>query len=56
MLEQGKITESDVNMGAPIIFVPKPVGKLRPCFDYRKLNAITIKDPYPFPLIDKLKD
>jgi hypothetical protein len=28
MLEQGKITESDANMGAPIIFVPKPNGKL----------------------------
>jgi hypothetical protein len=28
MLAQGKITESDANMGAPIIFVPKPNGKL----------------------------
>jgi hypothetical protein len=28
MLEQGKIRESDANMGAPIIFVPKPNRKL----------------------------
>jgi hypothetical protein len=28
MLEQGKTTEFDANMGAPIIFVPKPNGKL----------------------------
>jgi hypothetical protein len=56
MLEQGKITESDANMGAPIIFVPKPNGKLRPCVDYRELNVVTIKNPYPLPLMDKLRD
>jgi hypothetical protein len=28
MLLQGKIVESDANMGAPIIFVSKPNGKL----------------------------
>jgi hypothetical protein len=28
MLEQGKITESNTNMGAPIIFVLKPNSKL----------------------------
>jgi hypothetical protein len=26
MLAEGKITESDANMGVPIIFVPKPMG------------------------------
>jgi hypothetical protein len=31
MLEQGKITEFNANMGAPIIFVPKLNGKLRLC-------------------------
>jgi hypothetical protein len=56
MLEQGKITESDVNMGVPIKFVPKPNGKLRLCVDYRGLNAITIKDPYPLLLMDELRD
>jgi hypothetical protein len=56
MLAQGKITESDANMGAPIIFIPKPNGKLRLCVDYRGLNAVTIKDPYPLPLMDELRD
>jgi hypothetical protein len=56
MLAEGKITESDANMGAPIIFVPKRNGKLRLCVDYRGLNAVTIKDPYPLPLMDELRD
>jgi hypothetical protein len=56
MLAQGKITESDANMGAPIIFVPKPNGKLCLSVDYRGLNAVTIKDQYPLPLMDELRD
>jgi hypothetical protein len=56
MLAQGKITESDANMGVLIIFIPKPNGKLRLFVNYRGLNAVTIKDPYPLLLIDKLRD
>jgi hypothetical protein len=56
LLEKGKITESDVNMEAPIIFVPKPNGKLQPHVNNRRLNAVTIKDPYPLPLMDELRD
>jgi hypothetical protein len=48
-LAQGKITESNANMGAPIIFVPKQNRKLQLCVDYRGLNAVTLKDPYPLP-------
>jgi hypothetical protein len=56
MLAQGKITESDANMGALIIFVLKPNGKFRLCVDYGGLNAVIIKDPYPLPLMDELRD
>jgi hypothetical protein len=56
MLLQRKITECDANMGAPVIVIPKPNGKLRLYVDYRKLNAVTIKDPYPLPLMDELRD
>jgi putative transposase len=56
MLAQGKITESDANMGAPIIFVPKPNGKLWLYVDYRELDVITVKNPNPLPLINELQD
>ena len=40
----------------PILFVPKKNGKLRLCVNYRQLNAITVKNQYPLPLISKLQD
>ena len=38
--------------GAPILFVKKKDGSLRMCTDYRKLNAVTVKNKYPLPRID----
>jgi hypothetical protein len=35
----------------PILFVKKPGGGLRFCVDYRALNAITIQNRSPIPLI-----
>lgn len=34
---------------SPIVIILKKNGKLRVCIDYRKLNATTIKDPFPVP-------
>jgi hypothetical protein len=56
MLLQGKITEFNVNMRAPIIFLPKPNRKLQLYVDYTGLNTITINDSYPLPLMDKLRN
>ena len=40
----------------PIVVVPKKNGKLRVCVDYRKLNAQTVKDPFPLPFTDMMLD
>ena len=57
MLREGKIRPSESPAGAPILFVPKPNGRgLRLCVDYRKLNAITVPNRYPLPLMQELQD
>jgi Reverse transcriptase (RNA-dependent DNA polymerase). len=55
-LAKGFIRRSESPAGSPILFVPKKNGKLRLCVDYRKLNAITIKNRYPLPNIGELQD
>ena len=37
----------------PILLVKKPSGGLYFCIDYRALNAVTIKNCYPIPLISE---
>jgi len=56
MLERGWIRPSKSPFGSPILFVKKPNGSLRLCIDYRKLNAMTVKNRYPLPLISELLD
>ena len=41
---------------SPIVIVPKKNLKLRVCIDYRKLNAVTITDPFPLPFNDTMLD
>lgn len=36
---------------AGFLFVEKKGGGLRPCIDYHGLNQITLKYPYPLPLV-----
>jgi len=57
MLKSGKIRPSQSPADAPILFVPKPHGRgLRLCVDYRGLNKITVKNRYPLPLMDELRN
>ena len=56
MEDSGKISRLSSPAVAPILFVPKPDGSLRLCIDYRGLNKITIKNKYPLPWMNKLRD
>jgi len=48
---KGFIRRSSSPWGAPVLFAGKADGTLRPCMDYRPLNAVTIKNTTPLPLI-----
>ncbi len=52
-LTKGFIRASRSQAASPVLFVKKPGGGLRFCVDYRGLNAITIKNRYPLPLISE---
>ena len=41
-------------MSSPVFFIKKKDGSLQLVQDYRALNAITVKNKYPLPLISEL--
>ena len=51
MIDKGFIQSSFSPAASPVLFAKKPGGGLRFCVDYRALNAITVKNCYPLPLI-----
>jgi len=53
-LEKGYICESKLPYASSFFFVRKKDGKMRPVQDYCKINAITIQNQYPLPLIADL--
>lgn len=50
-LKSHRIRPSKSPMASPVFFVKKKDGSLRFVQDYCKLNAITVKNAYPLPLI-----
>ncbi|KAG2957564.1 hypothetical protein PC118_g23956 [Phytophthora cactorum] len=55
-LDLGLIRPSTTPWASPVLMIRKRDGGIRFCIDYRKLNAVTVKDSYPMPLIDDILD
>ena len=56
MLRAGVIEPPQSEWASPVVLVPKTDGSLRFCIDYRRVNAITVRDTYPLPRMDECID
>ena len=56
LFERGQIEESTSPWSSPVVLVKKKDKTIRFCIDYRRLNAITVKDAFPLPRIDEIFD
>ena len=56
LLSTGFIRESASCYASPLVLVKKKDGSWRCCTDFQKLNALTVKNKFPMPLIEDLLD
>ena len=56
MVKKNVVKPSKSPWAASVVLVPKKCGGTRFCVDYRRLNALTVKDVYPLPRIDATLD
>lgn len=54
LLEAGIIRPSTSPWASPTVPVKKPDGSLRLCVDFRRINSVTVPDPFPMPHIEDM--
>ncbi len=54
LLQEGVIQESQSPWNSPLFLVPKKDGSYRHVNDFRKVNALTVPDHYPLPVLTEL--
>ena len=54
LLSQDIITSSDSPWNSPLFLVKKKSGEFRPIIDFRKINEVTVSDPFPLARIQEI--
>jgi hypothetical protein len=56
MMKSKVIEPTTSEWASLVVLVPKPDGSMRFCIDYRRLNAVTVRDSYPLHRMEECID